>query len=111
MTDIRAKAGVTTDAYLAECTDREAMASLIQNERRLEFAFENHRFFDMRRRLLPLDEPVRGIRITHAAGGGYAYEEYTVETRPMSEIKYYFLPLPESELQKNSSLKNNMGWD
>lgn len=110
MAEIRTKAGITTDTYLTGLPD-EDMAALIQNERRLEFAFENHRFFDMRRRLLPLDEPIKGIKVTHAEGGGYAYEEYLVETRPMNEIKYYYLPLPESELQKNSSMKNNMGWD
>lgn len=65
----------------------------------------------MRRCLLRLDEPVKGIRITYAAGGGYAYEEVTVETRPMKEVKYYYLPLPEGELQKNPNLKNNMGWN
>ena len=112
MADIRSKAGITTDDYLTECSgDQAKMRQLIQNERRLEFAFENHRFFDMRRCLLRLDEPVLGIRITNAEGGGYNYETFTVETRPMSEVKYYYLPLPESELQKNPNLKNNMGWN
>lgn len=112
MAEIRRKAGVTSDDYLTECSaDQDDMRQLIQNERRLEFAFENHRYFDMRRCLLPLDEPVRGIRVTYAAGGGYNYEVVTVETRPMNEIKYYYLPLPESELLKNPNLKNNMGWN
>jgi len=111
MKDIRTKAGITTDAYIEECITRDAMRALIQNERRLELAFENHRFFDMRRWLLPLDEPVLGIKITHDASGAYDYEEFTVETRPMTDVKYYYLPLPESELQKSPMLKNNMGWE
>ncbi len=53
MKDIRTKAGITTDTYIDECTTTDQMRELIQNERRLEFAFENHRFFDMRRWLLP----------------------------------------------------------
>ncbi len=110
MKDIRTKAGITTDTYIDECTTTDQMRELIQNERRLEFAFENHRFFDMRRWLLPLDEPALGVKITYGDDGGYDYEVYTVETRPMNEVKYYFLPLPESELQKSSALTNNMGW-
>jgi hypothetical protein len=110
MKEIRTKAGITTDTYIDECTTTDLMRELIQNERRLEFAFENHRFFDMRRWLMPLSEPVLGIKITYGDDGGYDYEVYTVETRPMNEVKYYFLPLPEAELQKSPELKNNMGW-
>ncbi len=111
MADIRKKAGITNDEYLADCSgDKADMRKLIQNDRRLEFAFENHRFFDMRRCLLPLDEAVQGVRTT-LTENGLKYEYVTVETRPMKEVKYYYLPLPESELQKHSSLKNNMGWE
>ena len=64
--DIRKKSGgIVNDLYIETVKgDRDKFRDLILNERRLEFAFENFRFWDLRRRLLPLDEPVRGIDVT-----------------------------------------------
>ncbi len=111
---VRAQSGGITDTgYLDEVAAQgeEAFRALIQNERRLEFAFENQRFFDMRRWLLPLDETVTGVEVTRNADGSLNYEEIEVERRPMNDPKYYFIPLPESELLKNDKLVNNMGWN
>jgi hypothetical protein len=110
MADIRKKAGITTDTYLAGCAaDKNLMRTLIHNERRLEFAFENHYFFDIRRWLHRLDTPVQAMTIIRTSNGEYNYYVSDVEQRPMSEIKYYFPPLPEAETQKG--VKNNFGWD
>jgi hypothetical protein len=106
-----ASGGITDTEYLDEmAVDKDEFRKLIHNERRIELAFENHRFFDMRRLLLPLNEPVRGMKITRDGDGFLHYEEVIVEQRPMNETKYYFIPLPDSELMKNPSLVNNMGW-
>ncbi len=56
------------DAYLEEMSaSKEQFRKLVQNERRLELAFENQRYFDMRRWLLPLDESVKGVIVTRDA--------------------------------------------
>lgn len=103
----RAAYGITDTTWLDEAsTDRDSFRKLIQNERRLEFAFENQRFFDMRRWLLRLDEPVRGVRLS---GGTYSYVE--VEERRFDGVHHYYMPLPYSELMKNPNLKNNLGWN
>lgn len=108
---IRAAYGITDTEYLDEVSqDKDKFRELIQNERRLEFAFENHRFFDMRRWLLKLDESVMGVAVTNDAGT-YAYSYEEVESRPFSDIRHYYLPLPYEEIMKNPALKNNMGWD
>lgn len=107
----QASGGITNTVYLDEMAEsKDAFRSLIQNERRLELAFENHRYFDMRRWLLPLNEPVNGIEVTRDEQGGLSYEEREVEPRNMNEIKYYYLPLPNDELLKNRNLVNNLGW-
>jgi len=107
----RAAYGITDTEYLDEAAnDKAAFRRLIQNERRLEFAFENQRFFDMRRWLLRLDEPVRGVRVDYVSGvQTYRYVE--VEERRFDGVRHYYMPLPYAELMRNPNLKNNMGWD
>jgi len=60
---IRSQAGgINFDLYLDEMAQsKDSFRKLIQNERRLEFTFENHRYFDMRRWVLPLNEEVEGF--------------------------------------------------
>jgi starch-binding outer membrane protein, SusD/RagB family len=119
MTEIRGKSmTITSDPYLISVANdgQDAFRKLIQNERRLEFAFENMRYFDLRRWLLPLDEPVRGCVVTKTSEG-FVYqgtdpngEAIIVEERMFNDPKYYYSPLPYSELIKNSNLKDNKGW-
>ncbi len=119
MTDIRAKSlSISSDPYIITVgiAGQDAFREFIQNERRLEFAFENMRYFDMRRWLLPLDEPVRGCLITKNSEG-FVYqgtdpngEAIIVEERMFDDPRYYYSPLPYSELIKNPNLKDNRGW-
>ncbi len=100
--------GITNTEYLDEMAQsKESFRELIQNERRIELAFENHRFFDLRRCLLPLDEPLYGVSVTEESGVTQ-YEMIEVEERKFYGIKHYYLPLPTSEVIKG--LKNNWGW-
>lgn len=100
------------DAYLEEMSaSKEQFRKLVQNERRLELAFENQRYFDMRRWLLPLDESVKGVIVTRDANGTLSYATETVEERKFNDVRFYYLPLPHAELLKNPNLKNNIGWD
>ncbi|MCG8578677.1 MAG: RagB/SusD family nutrient uptake outer membrane protein [Bacteroidales bacterium] len=108
-----------TDPYLdTQADNTDDMRALIQNERRLEFAFENHRYFDMRRWMLPLAETVRGMKVTQDVDGVYTYEGtdpnspdtfIEVETRNYDD-RFYYHPLPYGEMAKNPNLVNNIGW-
>ena len=108
----RAKSGGITDVtYLDECAaSDDAFRALLQNERRIELAFENQRYWDMRRWLLPLDETVTGMRITRGEDGTLTYAVQDVEKRPLDAVRYYYFPIPKSETLKTSSLVNNIGW-
>ncbi|MCD7970292.1 MAG: RagB/SusD family nutrient uptake outer membrane protein [Alistipes sp.] len=111
--DVRAaSAGITDTQYLDEVAaqGKDAFRTLVQNERRLEFAFENHRFYDMRRWLLPLDETVTGIEVTRDAAGNLSFSEFDVEDRRLDDIRYYYLPIPHSEILKSPGMVNNTGW-
>jgi len=111
--DVRSKSGgISNTAYLDQmATDKDNFRTLIQNECRLEFAFENHRYFDMRRWLLPLNESVRGVEITRNPDSSLQYNVIEVEKRNMNEIRYYYLPLPYNEVLKNPNMENNLGWN
>ena len=95
-----------------KATDKETIALMIQRERRIELAFENHRFFDVRRwKLLPETE-VRGIigmDINQESRAEF-YKRVQVETRP-SDFKYYLWPIPQDELYKNKNLVQNPEWE
>ncbi len=109
--------GFDPDIYATiESTNTERFRKVIQNERRIEFAFENMRYFDMRRWLLPLDEPVRGC-VVRKTTSGFVYEgtdpnsaPVIVEERKLSDPKYYYAPIPLEELIKNPNLRDNKGW-
>ncbi len=122
---IRERAGLGTneigqplpegDAYLEECAgDQAKMTNLIRNERRIELCFENKRFWDLRRWMLPLNEPVMGIEINrNAETNVLTYETIKVDERnfafPDGSYQWYG-PIPKSEILKWSNLKQNKGW-
>lgn len=109
--DVRLKSGGITDlTYLDEmASSKDKFRKLILNERRLEFAFENQRYFDLRRCLLALNEDIYGVEITLDQNNLPVYTEKVIEPRKY-EVKHYFSPLPYNEIQKNKYLINNQGW-
>ena len=111
MSDIRSTStGINDDQYLnSASTDETEFRKMIQNERRIEFAFENQRYFDMRRWLLPLNETVQGVSVSLNDNNDEVFTVFDVEQRKY-EIKNYYTPLPYDEVAKNSNLVNNFGW-
>lgn len=106
---VRKRARIKT---LAKGMSKTDMRTRIWNERRVELAFEEHRFWDVRRwnkGMEYFNVPVHGVKITKADGNTYSYEIFEVETRVYSPNMSYY-PLPFSELQKNHNLKQNEGW-
>ncbi len=98
-----------------------------RHERRLELAYEDHRFFDGRRWMIgpTLHRPAQGIQITGTLKPGkqvetyryskddydYTYEviELTNEVRAWQD-KMYFIPLHRDELNRNTALIQNPGY-
>ena len=100
------------DTYLEECAgDQAKMISLIRNERRLELCFENKRFWDLRRWMLPLDETVKGVKIErNEETSELTYTIFDVEERKYNNSYQLYGPIPKSEILKWSNLKQNKGW-
>lgn len=120
----------TGNDYVDEvaATSKEAFRELILNERRIEFAFENMRLWDIRRWQMPqLNEPILGIKVyaeytgKDASGNrlySYAYfgtspgiDDIVVQERSIGDPRYYTSPIPYQEMMKNPNLIQNAGWE
>lgn len=105
-------AGTNTRYGIAAGISQAAMRDLIRNERRIELAFEEHRFWDVRRwktAAQDLNGPAFGTKITKNANGTFTYEKVQAGNLVFSD-KLYLMPLPYDEILKNSSLEQNPGW-
>lgn len=109
---IRERGGIGTedgDPYLESVKgNKDKMAELIRNERRIELCFENKRFWDIRRWMLPLNETAKGMQIDKS-GDHLTYKVIDVEERSYKDYMYYG-PIPYSEMLKWSNLQQNKGW-
>lgn len=89
---------------------KDAFRKAVQREWRVEFAFEDHRFWDIRRWKIGTDtQAIYGVEITKE-GGNKTYARKTVENRAWDD-KMYLYPIPQSELYCNLNLQpQNPGW-
>ncbi len=88
------------------------MRDRIRHERQVELAYEEHRYYDVRRwRIADQTEnqPARGISITRDANGKFTYTPISAQERRFAERNYY-LPIPLKEVQANSKLLQNPGY-
>lgn len=98
---------------LATGLSKDAMRAAIRHERRVELAFEESRFWDIRRwkQLLELaNKPVTGIRIVQGADKTLTFSRLpNVRTRTMQE-RQYLAPIPQRDIDANKNLTQNPGW-
>lgn len=85
----------------------------IRNERRIELAFEEHRYFDVRRWKLGdkyLNKTVTGITVLRLPDGSKLYKPGKV----VEERKFFdhmnWLPIPKGEIDKNPKIIQNPGY-
>lgn len=96
---------------LAEDLTQDEMRARIRHERRIELAFEDNRFWDVRRWKIGVHafgRQLHGMRITRV-GNELKYERIPIRARVFDEKRHLF-PLPQSELNKNPNLEQNEGW-
>ncbi len=105
---VRARAGI---ANLPAALSKDQMRERIRNERRVELAFEEHRFYDVRRWkiLKDTDKLVTGMRITKT-GNALTYNRFVVERRLAWDDKYLQFPIPIDDLSKMTGVQQNPGW-
>lgn len=90
---IRTRAGLANISW----NSPEDMMAEVRHQNLLEFFFEGHRFFDLKR-WFDYDE-LKQLLIDHHKQGAQAFEP-----------RDYYLPIPESEINANSALQQNPLW-
>ena len=90
-----------------------ALRDAIYKERRIELAFEEHRYFDVRRWKIAdviLNKDATGIIIIRNADLTFTYRTKLVEIRTFAAPKMYWLPIQLDEITKNPNLEQNPGY-
>ena len=85
------------------------MREKLRHERQIELAYEEHRFYDVRRWKIAMvtdNKPIRGADIRKDASGKLTYTYQTIQERKFME-KHYWLPIPIKEVQANSKITQN----
>ena len=82
----------------------------LRNERRVELAFEDHRFWDIRRWMIgETTREIYGMDIRRQEDDSFTYEKVLVEQR-VFEDRMNLYPIPQSEIFINPNLIQNPGW-
>lgn len=100
MNKIRERAGMPD---VSNSETGTALLARYRNERRVELAWEGHRFFDVRRWMIASQAYVaaRGVKIESGS-----YKEFDFESRAWNN-SHYLIPISRSEMQKNTALIQN----
>ena len=85
-------------------SDQESFREAVKRERRVELAFEDHRYWDLLRwkdAMDVLNKPVLGVAVTKTETG-WSYQVQEVATRTFYERNYY-LPFLRSEIENSGN--------
>jgi starch-binding outer membrane protein, SusD/RagB family len=99
---------------IPESVTGEDLRKRLYNERRIELAFESHRYFDVRRWKIAMEvenRPMRGLDVIKDVNTGLkTYREVQLQARTFEE-RMYLLPIATDEINKNEgSIEQNPGW-
>lgn len=86
--------------------DGAAWVTRYERERLVELAFENHRFWDVRR-WKKANQYFQNVKVANISKS-LMLSRSTVSRQ--WDDKYYFYPIPQSEIKKNPKLTQNEGW-
>ncbi len=109
---IRDRSGLPS---LAAGLSQDQMRDAIRHERRIELAFETHRYFDTRRwkTAAGIDsKEIHGMNIgagTRLDDDNF-YKRTVIEKRVFVAPKHYLWPIQQAEINKNQNIVQNPGW-
>jgi hypothetical protein len=109
---IRERAGIPQygSESLPVPVGQDGMREAIRKERRVEMAFENNRFFDVRRWKIAeqtQNGPMYGLNISSDLPEFLKVVAF--ETRVFNK-RHYFFPLPSNDVNNDKELVQNPGW-
>lgn len=107
------EAGVDNNYGIPSGLSKEQMREVLHNERRLELAFEEHRYFDIRRWKIAetvMNNSLRGVNIQRTSSGVESYDYVDVFEPSFRAPAMYLYPIPYDEVIKNNQMEQNPGW-
>lgn len=97
------------DVQMPHWTDNTDWKTRYERERMVELAFEDHRFWDIRRwKQGDSQKQISVIRLNKDINGDVIMTRSTLNR--VWNDKFYFFPIPFTELNKNENLAQNPGW-
>lgn len=127
LNQVRQRVSMPALPILPADNTKEGMRKRIQNEMRVELAFEGNRFWDVRRWMIaktvdnaevhvlnarPSEAELNatGLNVTsEAAGVAVLYKPTVIQAR-VFEDKHYLMPIPQTEIDKDPNLVQNYKW-
>ncbi len=91
---VRRRAGIPTLAEITPGLNKESFRDSVFEERRKEFVYQYHRWFDLVRR-----------------GADYYIKTLTAAGKPNAASRHLHFPIPQRELDLNPNLKQNPDWE
>ena len=111
LTEIRSSA--SSSLQTINITDVALFREAVKRERRVELAFEDHRYWDLLRwkdAETVLNQPVQGVEVNKDEDGNFVYQLKNVGERVFHERNYYF-PFSRSEVvNSGGTLGQNEGY-
>lgn len=109
---VRSRVGVAMPAVIVG--GKDAFRTAIKHERRIELAFEDHRYWDLLRwndAATILNQPIKGVNVTKNANLTFNYSIVDIATRTFRAPAMYYLPFPRAEVvRSNGSITQNPGY-
>ena len=119
---IRRRAGVREYSFTADnyqyiriADTQEAVRKVVRMERRVETFAEGQRFTDIRRWVIAdqipeLDGPAEGMNWQSTVDADFFKRTKLLDHVRTWDDKWYWMPLPQSEVDKNTNLVQAPGW-
>ena len=108
LTEVRESASTALPAVTA--SSKADFRAAVKQERRVELAFEDHRYWDLLRwgdAMSVLNRSIKGVTVRRNNLGGFQYSFRTVSSRTFFERNYYF-PFTRKEIaNSNGTLTQN----
>lgn len=114
---IRSRAGLTQNVRF-DTYSGTSLRDRIRNERKIELAFEDHRYWDVRRwriaevALSVQTEGIKSLRhIDNVGNETFTYEVFNAEAQKMNFYpQHYYLPIGQDRINNNPELMENPGY-
>lgn len=114
--DLRDRSGMAPIEEVYPGSSTAELIELVRKERRVELAFEGHRYYDTRTWMIAKQTdngPMYGMNTSVPAQGTETAEEFWQRTAFENRVfrdNHYLFPFPQRELDRNKHIVQNYGW-